>query len=90
MDRRSRGDVPGSWHHVMNRGIARRTLFEHLRHLPCQMNLTGWRDRTRLGTAGSREPCVPSWVHGHSRGMRPVKAPSDPLRAPRLWIPPDC
>lgn len=28
MARHSREDAPGSWHHVMNRGIARRTLFE--------------------------------------------------------------
>lgn len=28
MARNSRLDVPGSWHHVMNRGIARRTAFE--------------------------------------------------------------
>ncbi len=28
MTRRSRRDVPGSWHHVINRGIARRTVFE--------------------------------------------------------------
>lgn len=28
MTRRSRRDVPGSWHHVVNRGIARRTIFE--------------------------------------------------------------
>ena len=28
MPRIPRGDVPGSWHHVMNRAIARRTLFE--------------------------------------------------------------
>lgn len=29
MARRSRQDTPGSWHHVMNRGIARRPLFEN-------------------------------------------------------------
>lgn len=28
MARNPRGDTPGTWHHVMNRGIARRTLFE--------------------------------------------------------------
>ena len=28
MTRRPRLDGPGAWHHVMNRGIARRTLFE--------------------------------------------------------------
>jgi len=28
MARNPRQDTPGSWHHVMNRGIARRTLFE--------------------------------------------------------------
>jgi REP element-mobilizing transposase RayT len=28
MGRNGRGDEPGSWHHVMNRGIARRTVFE--------------------------------------------------------------
>jgi REP element-mobilizing transposase RayT len=28
MARRPRGDEPGSWHHVVNRGIARRPLFE--------------------------------------------------------------
>ena len=28
MPRRPRQDTPGSWHHVMNRGIARRTIFE--------------------------------------------------------------
>lgn len=28
MARRSRNDSPDSWHHVMNRGIARRTVFE--------------------------------------------------------------
>ena len=28
MARRARQDEPGTWHHVMNRGIARRTLFE--------------------------------------------------------------
>lgn len=28
MARNPRGDEPGAWHHVMNRGIARRTLFE--------------------------------------------------------------
>jgi len=28
MPRRARIDFPGSWHHVMNRGVARRTLFE--------------------------------------------------------------
>lgn len=28
MARRSREDVPGSWHHVVNRGIAKRPLFE--------------------------------------------------------------
>lgn len=28
MPRNPRGDSPDSWHHVMNRGIARRTLFE--------------------------------------------------------------
>ena len=29
MARRAREDEPGAWHHVMNRGIARRTLFEN-------------------------------------------------------------
>jgi REP element-mobilizing transposase RayT len=28
MARTSRGDLPGTWHHVFNRGIAKRTLFE--------------------------------------------------------------
>lgn len=28
MPRHPRADLPGTWHHVMNRGIARRTLFE--------------------------------------------------------------
>ncbi len=28
MARNPRQDHPGSWHHVMNRGIARRSLFE--------------------------------------------------------------
>jgi REP element-mobilizing transposase RayT len=28
MPRRLRKDYPGAWHHVMNRGVARRTLFE--------------------------------------------------------------
>ena len=28
MGRRLRSDAPGAWHHVMNRGIARRTIFE--------------------------------------------------------------
>lgn len=28
MPRRTRTDYPGAWHHVMNRGIARRTIFE--------------------------------------------------------------
>ena len=29
MARHARNDEPGAWHHVMNRGIARRTLFEN-------------------------------------------------------------
>jgi REP element-mobilizing transposase RayT len=29
MARHARNDAPGTWHHVMNRGIARRTLFEN-------------------------------------------------------------
>jgi len=29
MGRLNRADTPGSWHHVMNRGIARRTVFEN-------------------------------------------------------------
>jgi REP element-mobilizing transposase RayT len=29
MTRHARNDAPGAWHHVMNRGIARRTLFEN-------------------------------------------------------------
>ena len=28
MARRNRCDTPGSWHHVVNRGIAKRPLFE--------------------------------------------------------------
>lgn len=28
MARRTRGDAPGSWHHVVNRGLAKRPLFE--------------------------------------------------------------
>ena len=29
MGRHARFDAPGAWHHVMNRGIAKRTLFEN-------------------------------------------------------------
>ncbi|MFT5287531.1 MAG: REP element-mobilizing transposase RayT [Planctomycetota bacterium] len=29
MTRKSRRDVPGAWHHVINRGLARRTVFEN-------------------------------------------------------------
>ena len=28
MPRNPREDAPGTWHHVMNRGLARRTVFE--------------------------------------------------------------
>lgn len=33
MSRRGRRDGPDTWHHVMNRGIARRTLFDHRRDM---------------------------------------------------------
>ena len=29
MARSSRRDEPGAWHHVMNRGLAKRTVFEN-------------------------------------------------------------
>jgi REP element-mobilizing transposase RayT len=35
MPRRLRTDEPGAWHHVMNRGISKRTLFETPRDVRC-------------------------------------------------------
>lgn len=35
MARPQRSDAPGVWHHVMNRGIARRTVFENRRDTRC-------------------------------------------------------
>ncbi len=42
MARRPREDEPGSWHHVMNRGIARRTLFETERDIRYFLSRLAW------------------------------------------------
>ncbi len=42
MSHRARQDVPGSWHHVMNRGIARRTTFETRRDMRFFLSRLAW------------------------------------------------
>lgn len=43
MPRRTRRDEPGAWHHVFNRGIARRTLFETARDIRMFLAALAWR-----------------------------------------------
>ncbi len=47
MPRNKRFDYPGAWHHVMNRGIARRPLYEHGEDMRVFLALTALQARAR-------------------------------------------
>lgn len=77
MARRSRRDEPGSWHHVMNRAIARRTLFEDGREV--RYFLSRLAREVRAGRLEVHAWCVMT-THFHLLVRSPVGELSEAMR----------
>ncbi len=77
MPRRPREDEPGAWHHVMNRGIARRALYEDRRDVRCFLACLAL--AARAGLIEVHAWCVMT-THFHLLVRSPVGQLSDAMR----------
>ncbi len=77
MARRPRHDRPGSWHHVMNRGVAKRPLFEDL--TDARFFLARLADQVRRGRIEVHAYCLMT-THFHLLVRSPVGALSEVMR----------
>ena len=79
MPRQQRNDEPGAWHHVMNRGLARRTLFESDRDTRKFLSLLA--RSVRAGRLEVHAYCVLT-THFHLL----VRSPAGELSAVMQWV----
>lgn len=85
-------DEPGSWHHVMNRGVARRTVFEHAADVRRFQMLLALEVRVRrievhaFAFLATHFHLLLRSVHGELSGcMRRIEREVRPLVQPDPW-----